>query len=76
MFFRCSPAQMDRARCTFVSLYRPGNIKDFFADDLSAIEALRKNIEINQNNSNIDRVQKMQCQWFVKNLTEIEKKLL
>ncbi len=76
MLFQCSPAQMDRARCTFVSLYRPVNIKDFFADDLPAIEELKKNIAINQNNSNLDRVQKMQCQWFIDNLTEIETKLL
>ncbi len=76
MFFQCSPAQMDRVRCVFVSLYRPVNIKDYLADDLPAIESLKKNIEIGQNNSDIDKVQKMQCQWFINNLTEIEKKLV
>ena len=75
MFFQCTPAQMDRARATFVSLYRPSNIKGFLADDCSALEELLEEIEKRRDGAAIDRVQQMQCHWFADNLKEIIKKL-
>ena len=75
MFFQCTPAQMDRARGTFVFLYRPGNIKSYLADDRSALEELLESIEKRQIDTVIDRVQQLQCRWFVDNLKEIIIKL-
>jgi len=75
MFFRCTPAQMNRARATFVSLYRSDEIKDYFADDLLSIKELLAAVESSAQQADIDSVQKMQCQWFINNLTEIANKL-
>lgn len=75
MFFCCTPAQMDRVRCTFVSLYRPENIKSFLADDCYSLQQLHEALEEGQKKTDIDKVQHMQCQWFISCLQDSIKKL-
>ncbi len=75
MFLLCTPAQMEKARGTFIAIYRPLNIKQFFGEDLSAIEELLTTLESNQPFSNMDKVQNLQIKWFIENLTEIRNKL-
>lgn len=75
MFFDGTPEQMDRMRASFVSLYRASNVKDFLAGDLQAIDELISALEKGREEANIDKVQQMQCKWFIDNLNEIKYKL-
>lgn len=75
MFAKSTPAEMDKARAAFLALYRTGNIKDFLAEDLSAIEELLDGIEKTWERPGVDKVQLLQYRWFIDNLKEIRKKL-
>ena len=75
MYFRCTPAQMDQVRGTFIALYRPGNIESYLADDRYALQELIEAIEKGKEKVDIDKVQQMQCRWFINNLNEAIKKL-
>ena len=75
MYFQCTPAQMDQVRGTFIALYRPGNIESYLADDRYALQELIEAIEKGKEKVDIDKVQQMQCRWFINNLNEAIKKL-
>ncbi len=75
MFNNSLPEQMSNVRDAFGRIYRVVNIKDYLADDLPAIEELRNQIAKLANHDQFDRIQKMQCVWFVNDLTKICNKL-
>lgn len=75
MFFKSTPEQMHKIRCAFLSLYRSMNIKDFLSNDLEAIVELQAALELGQTGASIDKVQQMQCRWFIDQLEDIKNRL-
>ena len=55
-------------------LYRVVNIKQFVMDDYSAINELLQEIK-KQSEDELDKIQKLQYQWFIRNLTDILQRL-
>lgn len=74
MFAKSSPEQKDDIRRTFIVLYRVSNIKQFVMDDYSAIDELLQEIK-KQSEDELDKIQKLQYQWFIENLTDILQRL-
>ncbi len=74
MFAKSSPEQKDDIRGAFVVLYRVVNIKQFVMDDYSAIDELLQEIK-KQSEDELDKIQKLQYQWFIGNLTDILQRL-
>lgn len=74
MFAKSSPEQKDDIRRTFIVLYRVLNIKQFVMDDYSAIDELLQEIK-KQSEDELDKIQKLQYQWFIENLTDILQRL-
>ena len=74
MFAKSSPEQKDDIRRTFIVLYRVSNIKQFVMDDYSAINELLQEIK-KKSEGELDKIQKLQYQWFVGNLTDILQRL-
>ena len=74
MFAKSSPEQKDDIRGAFVELYRVVNIKRFVMDDYSAINELLQEIKKKSENE-LDKIQKLQYQWFIENLTDILQRL-
>lgn len=64
----------DDIRRTFIVLYRVSNIKQFVMDDYSAIDELLQEIK-KQSEDELDKIQKLQYQWFIENLTDILQRL-
>ncbi len=75
MYENSSPKQMNNVRDAFGRIYRVVNIKDYLADDLPSIEEFRNQIAKLADHDQFDRIQKMQCAWFVNDLTKICNKL-
>lgn len=75
MFSQCTPNQKQDIRLAFARIYDIAGIKQFFEDDISAIETLKKYIaaDIEQQS---DKIQKLQYNWFLKDLEDIQQKLL
>lgn len=74
MFAESTPAQKDDIRAAFLSVYRTVNIKQFITDDYSSIEELLESIK-KDSESQVDKIQKLQYEWFVENLTDILQRL-
>lgn len=74
MFAKSSPEQKDDIRRTFIVLYRVSNIKQFVMDDYSAINELLQEIK-KKSEGELDKIQKLQYQWFIGNLTDILQRL-
>lgn len=75
MFSKCTPAQMNEVRSAFHSIYRIANVREFFLEDLSAISALQRGIELTWEGPDVDRVQLMHYKWFIENLSVIQARL-
>lgn len=74
MFTQSSPQQMQEMRRVFLEIYRPSNIREFFADDISALQELLGRIK-NAQAEECDKIKQLQYKWFVENLTKILEKL-
>ena len=74
MFADSTPAQKNDIRAAFLSVYRTVNIKQFITDDYSSIEELLESIK-RDSESQSDKIQKLQYEWFVENLTDILQRL-
>lgn len=74
LFSICDPKQKNDIRGAFLAVYRPGNIKSFMGNDIEAIEELLQLIKVDFEKQT-DKIQKLQYEWFIDNLTEIIKKL-
>lgn len=72
----CSSDQIARVREIFISLYlRTSNIREFLANDLLSIQRLQQEIAKLTTYNGFDKVQQLQCKWFVENLQSIIKRL-
>ena len=75
MFMKCTSAQMDELRGAFHAVYRPENIKNVLAEDLSSIEELINGISIAKESATLDKIQLLQYRWFLDALLDIKRKL-
>jgi hypothetical protein len=72
----CTAAQLENVRGAFLTVYRYQYIKDHFANEKDTMEVLLSGVEnIIQNNSDIDRIQKLQLKWFRGNLKSFIERL-
>lgn len=56
-------------------MYRVGNIRDFLINDKESIKLLLDYIKSDRDGDIGDAIQKLQYDWFIKNLEEIVGKL-
>ena len=75
MLYECSPEQIETLRRAFLGVYRLDNINEYLSCDKCAIEKLLENIKNIIDDNRFDRIQKIQLEWFAKNLEEILMKL-
>ena len=75
MLKKCNAAEMQDFRRVFLSVYGSGNIGDFLAEDTPNIEKLKRIVEELCLFETYDKIQKMQMQYFLDNLTKILAKL-
>lgn len=74
MFAQSSLQQMQEIRRVFLEIYRPSNIREFFTDDISALQELFGKIKMAQAEE-CDKIKQLQYKWFIENLTTILEKL-
>lgn len=75
MFKKSTAEQKHKIRGTFLAMYRSGNIRDFLSNDKTSIELLIELITKDRSGNVGDKIQQLQYDWFIDNLTEIVKKL-
>lgn len=75
MFKGCTAKQKQDIRRAFVEMYRVGNIRDFLINDKESIKLLLDYIKSDRDGDIGDAIQKLQYDWFIKNLEEIVGKL-
>lgn len=75
MFKGCTAEQKQDIRGAFFEMYRVGNIRDFLINDKESIELLLDYIKSDRDGDIGDAIQKLQYDWFIKNLEEIVRKL-
>lgn len=75
MFKGCTAEQKQDIRGAFFEMYRVGNIRDFLINDKESIKLLLDYIKSDRDGDIGDAIQKLQYDWFIKNLEEIVGKL-
>lgn len=75
MFKGCTAKQKQNIRGAFVGMYQIGNIRDFLMNDKESIELLLDYIKSDRAGDIGDAIQKLQYDWFIKNLIKIVRKL-
>lgn len=75
MFRMCSQEQKDNIRGAFLEIYRPSNIKAFLSSDYENIMKLLDIIKAQRECDVGDKIQQLQYDYFIGNLTEIAEKL-
>jgi len=75
MFKGCTAEQKQDIRGAFFEVYRVGNIRDFLINDKESIKLLLDYIKSDRDGDIGDAIQKLQYDWFIKNLEEIVRKL-
>lgn len=75
MFKGCTAEQKQDIRGAFFEMYRVGNIRDFLINDKESIKLLLDYIKSDRDGDIGDAIQKLQYDWFIKNLEEIVRKL-
>ena len=75
MFKGCTAEQKQDIRGAFFEMYRVGNIRDFLINDKESIELLLDYIKSDRDGDIGDAIQKLQYDWFIKNLEEMVRKL-
>lgn len=71
----CTAEQKQDIRGAFFEMYRVGNIRDFLINDKESIKLLLDYIKSDRDGDIGDAIQKLQYDWFIKNLEEIVGKL-
>ena len=74
MFKGCTAKQKQNIRGAFVGMYQVGNIRDFLMNDKESIELLLDYIKSDRAGDIGDAIQKLQYDWFIKNLIKIVRK--
>jgi len=75
MISHSTPRQIDKIRSAFHYVYRSTNIGEYLSGDRPYLEQLSSKISDISNSGVMDKVQKLQCKWFVDNLEEFLDKL-
>lgn len=75
MFEECSLEQKNDIRGVFLRVYRSANIADFLRDDLESIEELKFHINQAAELCKGDKIEKLQYEFFLSNLSDIIQKL-
>lgn len=75
MFKKSTAEQKNNIRGAFLSMYRSGNISDFLSNDKQSILQLMKIVKEDRSGDVGDKIQQLQYDWFIDNLTEIAEKL-
>lgn len=75
MFKNSTAEQKNNIRGAFLAMYRPGNIRAFLSSDKKSIVQLTEIIKKDKADDVGDKIQQLQYNWFVENLTEIAEKL-
>ena len=75
MFSQSDPQQKQCIRSAFGAMYRTENIKQFLADDAPYIAELRNVIATDMEHQDGDKVQTLQYEWFLDDLSEILQRL-
>lgn len=75
MFKGCTAKQKQNIRGAFVGMYQVGNIRDFLMNDKESIELLLDYIKSDRAGDIGNAIQKLQYDWFIKNLIKIVRKL-
>ena len=74
MIKKSSAEQIQRIRGVFLSLYlKHGNTRIYLSGDLEALETLKCKVAGIIGDKEFDRIQSLQCKWFVENLEDIIK---
>ena len=72
---KCDAGNIELIRTRFMYLYDATNIKEYFSGDKNAIIKLIEEINQIVNDECFDKIQKMQLEYFIKNLEKIDRKL-
>lgn len=75
MFKNCVAQQKHHIRGAFLTMYRAGNISDFLSNDKKSIEQLLEILKGDRTGVVGDKIQQLQYDWFIGNLTEIAEEL-
>lgn len=75
MFKKSTAEQKNNIRGAFLSMYRSGNISDFLSNDKQSIVQLMGIVKKDRSGDVGDKIQQLQYDWFIDNLTEIAEKL-
>lgn len=71
MFSKCTPKDKNRIRTAFLEVYRGNDIKSRFSGDASSIKELLNLINDDIKRQTGDKIDKLQYQWFIEDLTDI-----
>lgn len=75
MFKKSTAEQKHDIRMAFLKMYDSGNIRNFLSNDKTSIVQLIDLVKKDRADDVGDKIQQLQYDWFIKNLTEIEEKL-
>ena len=75
MLKHCSAENIQDFRGVFLSVYEPGNIRDYLEGDKETLKQLLTRIEEFSAYDGFDKIQKMQLRFFEENLNKIIAKL-
>ena len=75
MLFQCSPNEIEMIRGIFLGVYRLTTIKEYLSCDKDAIVSLLEKVRTISSDDRFDRIQRIQIDWFIKNLEDICVKL-
>jgi hypothetical protein len=70
MFLKCNPATMMEIREAFHDIYFANNARVMFKGDFLGLKAFLKYLEQLHEKSELDKVQELQYNWFIKNLNK------
>lgn len=75
MFKNSTAEQKDNIRGAFLAMYRSSNVGDFLSNDKQSILQLMKIVKEDRSGDVGDKIQQLQYDWFIENLTGIAEKL-
>lgn len=75
MFKKSTAEQKDNIRGAFWAMYRTSNVGEFLSKDKKSIEQLIELIKKDRSGDVGDKIQQLQYDWFINNLTKIAEKL-
>ena len=75
MFKNSTAEQKSDIRGAFLTMYRFGNIGEFLSNDKQSILQLMKIVKEDRSGDVGDKIQQLQYDWFIENLTGIAEKL-